>query len=244
MAKFKVRYGSGVNYSVDHIETGSKWGTTQNLGLEIYEIGYDQDGYLVVGADSANGSATKIKAGIADYAIELDLDNAAASTLVRNDAGNDGGTYPKMKGNMTWDGVGNIDLNGGTLTGTATKAKYADVAEKYESDAQYPVGTVLMFGIETEATISDGSRPLMGVVSEKPALLMNSDLDTEHTATVALKGRIPVKCSVVAKRGDIIVVDKYKPGFAMVKPLVMIGESQVIGVALSDSIDGIVEVKV
>jgi hypothetical protein len=42
------------------------------------------------------------------------------------------------------DGSKNFSCN--IMTGTATSAYYADLAENYLADADYPVGTVLAFG--------------------------------------------------------------------------------------------------
>ena len=40
------------------------------------------------------------------------------------------------------------------LTGTATAAQYADLAERYEADKLYQAGTVMSFGGEKEITES------------------------------------------------------------------------------------------
>ena len=63
--------------------------------------------------------------------------------------------------------------------GTATQAQYADLAEKFEADHNYAPGTVVMFGGSREVTISVGenNRAVAGVVSQKPAYLMNSTLE-------------------------------------------------------------------
>ena len=108
----------------------------------------------------------------------------------------------------------NVTVNG-TLDATAERAKYADIAEYYETDEEYEAGDILMIGIDSEATLADGTAMIMGVCSTAPAYLMNAkirDEDVEHYAPLALKGRIPVKITGSAKRGDYIVVDKKNPG--------------------------------
>ena len=45
--------------------------------------------------------------------------------------------------------------------GTATQARYADLAEKYESDAEYDAGTVIVFGGEKEITSSKDKGPVL-----------------------------------------------------------------------------------
>jgi|SaaInlV_165m_DNA_2_1040747.scaffolds.fasta_scaffold02824_2 hypothetical protein len=99
------------------------------------------------------------------------------------------------------------DFYANIMNGTATKARYADLAENYVADKQYEVGTVLSLGGEFEVTESDrimDSR-IVGVVSENPAYLMNSYCTGEFIATVALRGRVPVKVEGPVDKGDIII---------------------------------------
>ena len=86
--------------------------------------------------------------------------------------------------------------------GTATEALYADVAEKYLCDEKYETGTVLSVGGAKELTASsvDNAHSVLGVVSDNPALLMNTGL--EDGIAVALKGRVPVKITGSVKQGD------------------------------------------
>ena len=87
--------------------------------------------------------------------------------------------------------------------GTSSKAKYADLAEKYLPDTNYDVGTVLMVGGEKEVTAAQTGFRAIGVVSENPAYLMNSEL-TDGIA-VALKGRVPVKVNGSVIKGQRLV---------------------------------------
>ena len=132
------------------------------------------------------------------------------------------------------------------LDGLATSAKYADLAENYLADAEYEVGTVLVFGGEEELTTTDtkGDRKVAGVVSENPAHLMNSGLEGEHVTPLALQGRTP--CMVIGKveKGDIIVTSAIA-GYGMVDNNPTVGT--VIGKAVGKKEDdgkGIVEVVV
>ena len=79
------------------------------------------------------------------------------------------------------------------------------MAEKYEADAEYEVGTVLSFGGDNEVTISNEylDHRIAGVVSEFPGFLMNKTM--EHGTTVALRGRIPCKVFGDIKKGDLLV---------------------------------------
>jgi hypothetical protein len=97
----------------------------------------------------------------------------------------------------------------GVLTGTATSARYADLAERYEADAEYPTGTVMIFGGEKEVTQSTSKmdRRKAGVVSEKPAYMMNSDLveTVEYAPYIALQGRVPVRVIGEVRKGDLMI---------------------------------------
>lgn len=89
------------------------------------------------------------------------------------------------------------------FTGTATAAQYADLAELYLADKEYPIGTVMRVGGEKEVTQSISGCRAIGVVSEFPAYLMNKDL--EGGTAIALKGRVPVQVVGPIAKGDQLV---------------------------------------
>jgi len=102
------------------------------------------------------------------------------------------------------------------LTTIASSARYADLAERYASDAEYEVGTVLIIGGDKEVTTTDqrANTAVAGIVSKNPAYMMNSDAGTDETHPyIALKGRVP--CQVVGRvnKGDLLVTSAY-PGYA------------------------------
>jgi hypothetical protein len=99
------------------------------------------------------------------------------------------------------DSSGSLTAN--IFNGTATTARYADLAEKYLADAEYEVGTVVSIGGEAEVTASTAGDRAVGVVSANPAYMMNSEL--EGGTYVALKGRVP--CSVIGavRKGQRLV---------------------------------------
>jgi hypothetical protein len=146
-----------------------------------------------------------------------------------------------------------INLNIGddyVFHGTATKALYADLAERYEADAEYTYGTVVKIGGDKEITQTDGEfcPDVFGVVSDKPAFAMNEGAGTKKTHPyVALAGRVPVKVVGKVTKGERLVSSSV-PGHAM-----SAGDSAgvdwqyVIGRALESKIiddPGIVEVVV
>lgn len=93
----------------------------------------------------------------------------------------------------------------GEFYGTATRAKFADLAEKYVADAVYEVGTVMVVGGEEEITSStpETAHSVLGVVSDAPAFIMNNGL--ANGTQVALKGRVPVQISGSVSKGDRLV---------------------------------------
>lgn len=104
---------------------------------------------------------------------------------------------------------------GGTISGIWTlsvgarlNATYADLAERFESDAEYDAGTVVELGGDKEITsvVNDLSENVFGVVSETAAYLMNSGAGTDKThPAIAMSGRVQVKVSGKIKKGDRLV---------------------------------------
>jgi hypothetical protein len=121
-------------------------------------------------------------------------------------------SYPTTFSSLAVAGNGTI---GGTLAvtgnvsaplfvGTATQARYADLAENYSADAEYAPGTVVVFGGTHEVTVSAVSHDtrVAGVVSTAPAYLMNSD---QPGAAVALTGKVPCRVQGPVTKGDLLV---------------------------------------
>ena len=133
-----------------------------------------------------------------------------------------------------------------TTSAQANTALYADLAENYLADAEYEVGTVLIFGGDKEVTVTSmkGDTRVAGVVSEKPGYLMNSELQGDHVTAIALQGRVPVKVVGVVRKGDLIqTASKEGYGIANNTP----GVGTVIGKALEAKDDpgtGTIEVVV
>ena len=118
--------------------------------------------------------------------------------------------------------------------GTSTTAKYADLAERYSSDADYEAGTVVDFGGTAEVTLSNinGSQYVAGVVSTNPAYMMNSDADGLY---IALVGRVPCKVTGPIEKGAMMVSNG--DGTARMERNPKIGS--VIGKALQSFPDGV-----
>ena len=113
------------------------------------------------------------------------------------------------------------------------------MAEIYESDKDYPYGTVLEVGDTGVTEFKGGS--LCGVVSKAPGLLINAQ---GKGVMVALKGKVQVLSIgcisagqyCIAKDGRVYGVDKNHMTFAL--------SLDCVGIALSDTVNGYTEVKV
>ena len=182
-------------------------------------------------------------------------DDANFSTTVTNSIATKlplaGGT---MSGNIA---MGGNDITGGgdatftNFNGTATYAKYADLAERYAADATYEEGTVMSFGGEAEVTSAQGygSTKIAGVVSTKPAFAMNDAAGNSETHPfIALQGRVPCKVVGTVSKGDILVASDIS-GTATVwtESTVDPRMTAYVGIAIEDKTtdgEGYVEVKV
>lgn len=165
--------------------TTSTWGTSRNI----------------------NGIAVN---GSADVTVEpyVERDDSSNSSRAITFVDNTTAGYKRL--NM--DNGLRYNPNSQTLTtsifdGTATSARFADLAENYLGDNTYEPGTVVMFGGQNEVTISKGymNKQVAGVVSTAPGYLMNSDMAGDFKVTVALQGRVPCKVQGNINKGDMIV---------------------------------------
>jgi len=100
---------------------------------------------------------------------------------------------------------GTNTLTASIFSGTATTARYADLAEMYVPDAAYPAGTVVTIGGGAEITYCTPTNIPAGVISTAPAYLMNSKL--ENGAPVALVGRVPVRVVGAVTKGQVVKAD-------------------------------------
>ena len=129
--------------------------------------------------------------------------------------------------------IGSVGNRFQYVYGTAVKAKYADLAEMYVSDADYEPGTVLEFGGDFEVTKSStmASTKVAGVVSTAPAYLMNDECSGEFTVAVALQGRCKVNVCGRINKGDRLV--SFTSGLAY-SPSGIVEAGTIIGKALEN----------
>ena len=196
------------------------------------------DGGTTTTVMTIDGSNARVGIGTATPTQALDVNGTIKATSI--EAATAGNVTGNLTGNITSTGANTMGtlVMGGTLTSKAilpdatttydigssskkyntvyakaTSAQYADLAEIYESDAEYEVGTVVIFGGEKEITVSSmGADPrVAGVISENPAYLMNSEATGQ---AVALQGKVPCKVVGVINKGDMLVTHSQHPGVA------------------------------
>ena len=187
---------------------------------------------VLAGATATSSVAGNVTGGNLITAGTLTVNSGAAATAIINGAGN---------------AVGNIGSSSNyfnTVFAKATSAQYADLAEKYTADAEYAAGTVVVFGGTAEVTVNAvaGDTKVAGVVSTNPSYTMNSGLESEHVATVALTGRVPTMVVGPVRKGDLMVAAGLGRAQSSVDPKV----GSVIGKALEDfdGAEGTIEVVV
>lgn len=162
--------------------------------------------------------------------------NVAGLTILKiTDAGLENGQANAV-GN-----IGNSTNYFNTVFAKATSAQYADLAEMYVADTEYPSGTVLDFGGNQEVTVTtvSHSTAVAGIVSTNPSYLMNATLAGDHVVAVALTGRVPCQVVGTINKGDRLVAsdiagvatvldtDKYEPGCIIGKALESYDSSEV-----------------
>lgn len=143
------------------------------------------------------GSPTRLFSNV--YATNFTGLAEKASALVVGGNNRNGDTAATANTVAVRDASG--DLRANLFRGTALTAKFADLAEKYTTDKEYPVGTAMAVGGEKEARSAKTSDLVIGVISEKPAYLMNDECDGQ---AIGLKGRVPVRVKGPVSKGQAV----------------------------------------
>ncbi len=240
---------SGVQITGDLSVTGNATLSGNILGDRI------QNGTTNIDIQTINGNANISVAGTSNVAVFTTTGLVVAGTVSVSGTGNVTGANIVATADVFTpeivktgsNAVGNIGQSSNyfnTVFAQATSALYADLAEKYVADAEYVPGTVVVFGGDKEVTVTstDADRAVAGVVSTNPSYIMNSGLEAEYVATVALTGRVPCRVTGTVRKGDLMVSAGYGLARAEADPRV----GTVIGKALEnhEGTEGVIEVVV
>jgi len=165
--------------------------TVENTGIHpgasnAFDLGTPSKVWATIYANSFNGTVTKanqLRLGGSGTTYVSSATSALPDTIAARDS------------------VGN--LTAVLFQGTATKARYADLAEKYTTSNELPPGTaVSVCTCNThEVEPSSATQLCIGVVSTNPAVMMNSDADGQY---IGLKGRLPVRVKGAVRKGQAV----------------------------------------
>lgn len=222
---------------VGNASTATKWATGRTLSLTGDVTG------SVTGVDGSGNIS--IETTIASNSVALGTDTTGNYTAAVAVSGNglgltgtagEGTTFTVTSNAVSTNTANTLvyrdangDFSANTITATATKAQYADLAEKYTTESEHPVGTVMMVSFNDDyetAPIVQYGIPV-GVISEKPAFLMNEECDGQ---ALALKGRVPVRVHGAIRKGEVVYV--YKDGLASKQ----YNGAEMVGIALETNI--------
>ena len=251
--------------NIYELATGTTGTPANDAGLIIERgdsanafIGFDEsEDKFKVGTTSSTGSATgnlTITTGTLIANLEGDVtgavtgnaDTATEATNVTVTANNtaDETVYLTFVDGAT--GTQGIETDTGlsynpstnVLSTTASAAQYADVAERFEADAPMEIGSVVEVGGTAEITeaTSDLSEDVFGVISDKPAYMMNAGAGDNTTHPfVAMTGRTPVRVVGAVTKGQRLVTSSTKGCARAVAQGESISPFNVIGRALESN---------
>jgi hypothetical protein len=217
-------------------------GTTTNLGGVFTFMGSVHESE----SESPN-SGSFILADIKASTVEANLTGNASTateatnvTVTANNATNETVYLTFVDGATGTQGIETdtgLSYNPSTnvLSTTASAAQYADVAERFEADAPMEIGTVVEVGGTAEITeaTSEMSQDVFGVISDKPAYMMNAGAGDNTTHPfVAMTGRTPVRVVGAVTKGQRLVTSSTKGCARAAQPGESISPFNVIGRAL------------
>ncbi len=181
-------------------------------GTEISIQNQTQDGDMVFKVNDGGVTTSAITIDGATAVVTINTSAVATGNITAGNVSVGLGTA--SVGNITNNnttGIGNIgsaSVAFNTVHALATSAMYADMAERFHADAEYSAGTVVELGGANEVTlcIDELSSSVFGVVSDKPAYLMNGGAGTDAThPAIAMTGRVPVSVMGFVAKGDRLV---------------------------------------
>ena len=206
IVKVKLTNGAG---TLTHIATFSNTGLTPATDNQ-YDIGTSSLRWKDVHAVNFVGEASKATS------VRVGSDFRTASVSATNNSV------------AVRDATGNLAAN--LFQGTATQARYADLAEKYTTEEELLCGTVVAVCEHEEHEVEPTNQGsiAIGVVSTDPAYMMNSEAEGQY---IGLKGRLPVRVVGSVKKGQAVFA--YDNGCAST----LNNGGSLVGVALESNSD-------
>lgn len=158
--------------------------TSAKIKDDAVELGTKTTGnYVQQGSTSGNGISGQVNSEGGTFTVSSNATSSnTANTIVYRDASG--------------------DFSCNIMTGTASQANYADLAEIYSTAYEYTPGTILQISRQEESEMemyNDGF--VAGVISTNPGFLLNSGASGQP---VALAGRVPVRVIGECKKGDML----------------------------------------
>jgi len=145
---------------------------------------------------SVSSGAIVLKNNTVSSDMNFFVNKSGVSTRVMSLSANSAAILPGVTNTTN---IGQTSSRFNTIFGVSSSAQYADLAEKYVTDQEYPVGTVVAIGGNEEVTAATYGDRAIGVISANPAYLMNDSIKGQ---AVALKGRVPVLVQGPVNKGD------------------------------------------
>lgn len=174
---------------VEEVTSLPVWSASDERRLVYYN-----DNYYV---GSSSGWETLTTGGNGAYISASGSDLHAGTIRPETD-----NTYDLGSANKRYSSVYAVSFEGITTTAT-----YADLAEKYTMDKEYPVGTLMTIteNEEFEMASTDETWDIVtGVISDKPGFLLNADCIGQP---VALVGKTPVRVVGSVIKGGFLMND-------------------------------------
>ena len=190
-----------------------------------------------------NFSGLKANRGATSSATEEDLFWVWDETFADDGTttfGNAGGAWTAYRSDDDLSNKDLVDIRANVVHAQATSAAYADVGERFEADAPMAEGSVVTLGgsAEITETNSEMSDQVFGVISTKPAFMMNSAAgNSESHPFVAMTGRTPVRTTGAVVKGQRLVSSSVKGTARAVADSDNINPFHVIGRALENKDD-------
>ena len=192
-------------------------GTPSGLGVAGTSLWVTGGNLHISGASPTLGIKTDnyyYANGVSVFGGGIAYSNSNVSAYLPTYVGNVGaaGGASKFNGNVLSTGsagtAGEITGNWTLTAGSRLQATYADLAERFEADAEYDAGTVVELGGDKEITAVkyELSEDVFGVVSNTAAYLMNAGAGDDKThPPIAVSGRVAVKVTGRVSKGDRLV---------------------------------------